>query len=117
MGGFGEVEVYTGNPTSGYNNDLSSGKNLSSGDFYVRLANGNIQMALKKNKIGSPDNILTRAYASQTSILEKDKVEWNKHNTSSYLYSFDGFDNTIWLSLDITPPTVSTASSHSLLAD
>ncbi len=78
-GGSGEVEVYEdgnnsiggNNPngadngdSDGYESDLSSGKNLSSGDFYVRLVNGNVQIALKKSKIGSPNNILSRAYAS-----------------------------------------------------
>ena len=97
-GNSGEVEVYIGNPTSGYNNDLSTGKNLSSGDFYVRLVNGNVQLALKKSKIGSPSTFLARAYAAQNSTLEKDKVQWNKHNTSSDLHGFGGFDSTTWLS-------------------
>lgn len=106
MGGSGEVEVYTGSPTKGYNNDLKGGKNLKSGDFYVRLVNGNVQLALKKSKLGSPSTISTRAYAAQNSTLEKDKIQWNKHNTKSDLAGFGGFDSTTWLSLNPTPPPV-----------
>ena len=110
-GNSGEVEVYTGG-AGGYNSDLSGGKNLSSGDFYVRLVNGNIQMALKKSTIGSPSVILTRAYATQNTTLDQGKVHWNQHNTSSDLFGFGGFDNTAgddpntWLSsAPPTPPT------------
>ena len=113
-GNSGEVEVYTGG-AGGYNSDLSGGKNLSSGDFYVRLVDGNVQMALKKSKIGSPNNILVRAYASQNSSLENSKVQWNQHNTQSDLSGFGGFDSTAgadpntWLSSNPTPtPPTST---------
>ena len=108
-GGTGEVEVYQdsnnsiggNNPTGadsgdsdGYESDLSSGKNLASGDFYVRLVNGNVQMALKKNKIGSPSNILSRAYASQNTNLSPDKLTWHDRNTIDDFSGSGGFDST-----------------------
>ena len=109
MGGTGEVEVYQdsnndigGNdPTApdngnsdGYESELGSSKNLSSGDFYVRLVNGNVQMALKKNKIGSPSNILTRAYAAQNTNLEATKLTWHDYNDETDLDGSGGFDST-----------------------
>ncbi len=84
-GGIGEVEVYEdrnnsiggNNPTGadsgdsdGYESDLSSGKNLSSGDFHVRLVDGNVQIALKKSKIGTPSN----KYLSKINCIFFDKV-------------------------------------------
>ena len=108
-GGSGEVEVYEdrnnsiggSNPngadsgdSDGYESDLSSGKNLSSGDFHVRLVNGNIQMALKKSKIGTPSNILSRAYASQNTNLEPNKLTWHDQNTISDFEGSGGFDST-----------------------
>ncbi|MGL4882691.1 MAG: hypothetical protein ACRC8K_16780 [Waterburya sp.] len=126
-GGTGEVEVYQDSNNSiggsnrtgvdstdsdGYESDLSSGKNLSSGDFYVRLVNGNIQMALKKSKIGSPSNILSRAYASQNTNLVPNKLTWHDHNTISDFSGSGGFDSTAgsdtstWLKYTTpTPPT------------
>ena len=125
IGGNGEIEVYEdknnsiggSNPTGadsgdsdGYESDLSSGKNLSSGDFYVRLLNGNVQMALKKSKIGSPSNILSRAFASQNTNLEPNKLTWHDHNTLSDFSGSGGFDSTAsadpftWLSYPPTPP-------------
>lgn len=126
-GGTGEVEVYKdsnnsiggGNRTGvdntdsdGYESDLSSGKNLSSGDFYVRLVNGNVQMALKKSKIGSPSNILSRAYASQNTNLAPNKLTWHDHNTISDFSGSGGFDSTAgadtstWLKYSTPTPTV-----------
>lgn len=125
-GGTGEVEVYQDSNNSigggsrtgvdstdsdGYESDLSSGKNLSSGDFYVRLINGNVQMALKKSKIGSPSNILSRAYASQNTNLAPNKLTWHDHNTISDFSGSGGFDSTAgadtstWLGYSITTPT------------
>ncbi len=107
-GGSGEVEVYEdknnsiggNNPngadsgdSDGYESDLSSGKNLSSGDFYVRRVNGNIQIALKKSTIGSPTNILSRAYASQNTNLSPDKLTWHDRNTISDFDGAGGFDS------------------------
>ena len=109
-GGSGEVEVYTGSPAKGYNNDLKGGKNLKSGDFYVRLVKGNVQLALNKKKIGSPSSISVRAYAGQNSTIEKDKIQWNKHNTKSDLRGFGGFDSTYWLSLNPNPPVITSVT-------
>ena len=92
---------------------MSSGKNLSNGDFYVRLTDGNIQIALKKNTIGSPNNILSRAYASQNTNLEPNKLTWHDQNTISDFSGSGGFDSTAgadtstWLSYNPTPPTSS----------
>ncbi len=108
-GGTGEVEVYEdgnnsiggSNPigadsgdSDGYESELSSGKNLSSGDFYVRLVNGNVQMALKKSKIGTPSNILSRAYASQNTNLSPNKLTWHDQNTIDDFSGSGGFDST-----------------------
>ncbi len=108
-GGTGEVEVYNDGNNSiggnnrtgadsgdsdGYESDLSSGKNLSSGDFYVRLIDGNVQMALKKSKIGLPINILSRAYASQNTNLAPNKLTWHDRNTISDFSGSGGFDST-----------------------
>ena len=97
--------------SDGYESDLSSGKNLSSGDFYVRLVNGNVQMALKKSKIGSPSNILSRAYASQNTNLVPNKLTWHDHNTISDFSGSGGFDSTAgadtstWLKYPTPTPT------------
>ncbi len=122
-GGSGEVEVYEdknnsiggNNPTGadsgdsdGYESDLSSGKNLSNGDFYVRLVNGNVQLALKKSKIGSPSNILSRAFASQNTNLSPNKLTWHDQNTISDFSGSGGFDSSAgadtstWLEYDPT---------------
>ncbi len=108
IGNSGEVEVYQDsnsdiggndplnpdNNSDGYESPLSSGKNLSSGDFYVRLVNGNIQFALKHSVIGANDNILTRAYAAQNTNLEPSKLTWHDYNSYSDLSGSGGFDNT-----------------------
>ena len=125
-GNSGEVEVYQdsnndigGNNSTapdgnsdGYEEGLSSGKNLSSGDFYVRLVDGNIQIALKKSVIGSPTNILTRAYAAQNTNLEPSKLTWHDYNDETDLHGGGGFDSTAgadpntWLPSTPIPVTV-----------
>ena len=132
-GGTGEVEVYEdrnnsiggNNPTGadsgdsdGYEADLSGGKNLFSGDFYVRLVDGNIQIALRKSKIGSPSNILSRAFASQNTNLEPNKLTWHDQNTIGDFAGSGGFDSSAsadtstWLSLDPTPASGPTTSNY-----
>jgi hypothetical protein len=133
IGGNGKVEVYEdrnnsiggSNPTGadsgdsdGYESELSSGKNLSSGDFYVRLVDGNVQLALKKSKIGSPSNILSRAYASQNTTLSPDKLTWHDRNTISDFSGAGGFDSTAgadtstWLVYNLSSTTTSSTTIH-----
>ncbi|MDJ0897735.1 MAG: hypothetical protein QNJ55_02910 [Xenococcus sp. MO_188.B8] len=124
IGGNGEIEVYEdqnnsiggSNPTGadsgdsdGYEADLSPNQNLTPNDFYVRLVNGNVQMALKRSRIGSPSNILSRAYASQNTNLSPNKLTWHDQNTLSDFDGAGGFDSSAgadtstWLELN--PPS------------
>ncbi len=63
-------------------------------------------MALKKSRIGSPTNILSRAYASQNTNLSPNKLTWHDQNTVSDFDGAGGFDSSAgadtstWLKLN-----------------
>ena len=65
-------------------------------------------MALKKSKIGSPSNILSRAFASQNTNLSPNKLTWHDQNTISDFSGSGGFDSSAsadtstWLEYDPT---------------
>ncbi len=65
-------------------------------------------MALKKSKIGSPSNILSRAFASQNTNLESNKLTWHDQNTISDFSGSGGFDSSAgadtstWLEYELT---------------
>ena len=132
IGGKGEIEVYEDQNNSvggsdltgpdvqdpdGYEAEVSPNKNLTPNDFFVRLVNGDVQMALKKNRIGSPSNILSRAYAAQNTNLENNALTWHDWQYSGALS--DGFDNTAgadtstWLELN--PPSSSCSASNTAI--
>ncbi len=134
IGGNGEIEVYEdynnsiggsnltgadGGDSDGYEAEVSPNKNLTPNDFFVRLVNGNVQMALKKNRIGDPSNILSRAYASQNTNLSNNSLTWHDWYYSGTLNGngFDssaGADTSTWLELN--SPSSSNITGH-LTAD
>jgi hypothetical protein len=76
----------------GFESDVS----LSSTNAYVRIVNGNIEMAIRRsvfNSTDSSDQIRARAWATQTSTLDKSKHFFHDQNKSSDLAS-NRMDNT-----------------------
>ncbi|MEM9273375.1 MAG: hypothetical protein AAGA80_10505 [Cyanobacteria bacterium P01_F01_bin.143] len=65
----------------------------SSSDAYVRIVNGNIEIAIRRSIFGSPEQVRARAWATQTSTLDKSKHFFHDQNTTSDLAS-NRMDNT-----------------------
>lgn len=82
---------------------------LSSGNAYVRIVNGNIEIAIRRSVFSSPDQVRARAWATQTSTLDKSKHFFHDQNTSSDLAS-NRMDNTAsantseWQVINNNPP-------------
>ncbi len=66
---------------------------LSTNDAYVRIVNGNIEIAIRRSVFGSPDQVRSRAWATQTSTLDKSKHFSHDQNIPSDLSS-NLMDNT-----------------------
>lgn len=105
--GGSKVELYedTNNDLGGqkpYSSDWDCGSNcdgistpisLSSSDAYVRIVNGNIEIAIRRSVFGLPNRVRARAWATQTSTLDKSKHFFHDRNSSSDLAS-NRMDNT-----------------------
>ena len=59
----------------------------------VRIVNGNIEIAIRRSVFGSPDQVRSRAWATQTSTLDKSKHFSHDQNIPSDLSS-NLMDNT-----------------------
>ncbi len=72
---------------------ISDPVSLSSSDAYVRIVNGNIEIAIQRSVFNSPDQVRARAWATQTSTLDKSKHFFHDQNSSTDLAS-NPMDNT-----------------------
>jgi hypothetical protein len=72
---------------------ISDSVSLSSSNAYVRIVNGNIEIAIRRSVFNSPTQVRTRAWATQTSTLDKSKHFFHDQNSSSDLAS-NRMDNT-----------------------
>ncbi|MDJ0898735.1 MAG: hypothetical protein QNJ55_07980 [Xenococcus sp. MO_188.B8] len=105
--GFGRVELYEDlnndlggpNPNSsdwdcGSSCDgIASPVTHSSSDAYVRIVNGNIEIAIRRSILGSPEKVRARAWATQTSTLDKATYFFHDKQQPSDLAS-NRMDNT-----------------------
>jgi hypothetical protein len=72
---------------------ISDSVSLSSNNAYVRILNGNIEIAIRRTVFNSPAQIRARAWATQTSTLDKSKHFFHDKNSPSDLPS-NRMDNT-----------------------
>ncbi|WGZ93323.1 MAG: SdrD B-like domain-containing protein [Candidatus Thiothrix putei] len=75
--------------STGYEADYS----INQGDAFVRILNGQVELAIKAGVVDGLNNVKARCYASQTSTLSKDKLDWHDQNDASDLSSYT-FDST-----------------------
>ncbi len=72
---------------------ISDSVSLNSSDIYVRIVDGNIEIAIRRSVFNSPDQIRARAWATHTSTLDKSKYFFHDQNSPSDLAS-NPMDNT-----------------------
>ncbi len=108
----GGPNPYTSDWDCGSNCDgISDAVSLSSSDVYVRIVNGDIEIAIRRSIFNSPDQVRARAWATQTSTLDKSKHFFHDQNAPTDLAS-NRMDNTAsantseWQVINNNPSTV-----------
>ncbi|UOG90827.1 MAG: right-handed parallel beta-helix repeat-containing protein [Candidatus Thiothrix sulfatifontis] len=79
--------------TTGCSTGYEADYPINQGDAFVRILNGQVELAIKAGVVDGLNNVKARCYASQTSTLSKDKLDWHDQNDASDLSSHT-FDST-----------------------